>query len=249
MKPMSLTIRVVIGALCLIILLIAVSFLATPPAGATEVDDAVIAMHVQAHATKSAFICTSASPNEQDPPLSCSEYNTQGSLLMNQDVYVVVARADTGGISGVTFGIDYEGAEAGVGLDITGWSLCAGGLDFQSDGWPAPGSGNIVTWVKPEACATQLIGTDGVHGVAGAFYVYAYGSDVLVLRDHPLIESREQLAISDCSGAVAFPEPDSGILGWVGFGNRDSCNPCLRSCFIPTLPTTWGAIKSKYKTF
>lgn len=250
MKPMSLTVRVPIGALCLTTLLIGLSFLVVPPAGATGVDDVVIALHVQAHAEKAAFICTSASPSEQVLPLSCSDYNTQGSLRMSLDVYVVVARADTIGISGVTFGIDYEGARIGSGLDIIKWNLCANGLEFQSNGWPGPATGNIVTWVKPLDCATQLIGSDGVHGVVGSFYVYAYDEDILQIREHPLIESREQLAAADCSGATAFLDPDLGILGAAAFTNSPwSCNPCVAACMVPARSTTWGAIKKKYKTF
>ena len=241
MKPMSITLRVLIGAL--------LSFLVVQPAGATGVEEVVIALHVQAQAQKTGFICTSASPSNQVPPLSCAEYNTQGSLLMPLDVYVVVARVDTIGISGVTFGIDYEGAAIGTGLDIVEWTLCASGLEFQSDGWPGPTTGNIVTWLKPEGCATQLIGNDAVHGVVGAFSVYAYGKDTLWIRDHPLIESRERLAASDCTGAVAFLEPTSGILGWAGFGTDPGCNPCLIPCIVPVRPTTWGAIKTKYRTF
>lgn len=250
MKPMSLTLRVLIGALCLLILLIALSLLVVPPAGATGVDDVVIALHVQAHAEKAAFICTSASPSEQVLPLSCSDYNTQGSLHMLLDVYVVVARADTVGISGVTFGIDYEGGKIGSGLDIMTWNLCASGLEFQSNGWPGPATGNIVTWVTPAECATQLIGSDGVHGVVGAFYVYAYDEDILQIRDHPLIESRERLAAADCSGATAFLDPDSGILGAAAFTDHPwSCNPCVAPCIVPVRSTTWGAIKKKYRTF
>jgi len=250
MKPRSLTLRVVIGSLCLIILLIAFNVLIAPPAGASGVDDVVIALHVQAHVEKAAFLCTSTSPNEQDPPLSCSEYNTQGSLRMPLDVYVVVARGDTIGISGVTFGIDYDGAATGTGLDILSWNVCASGLEFQSTGWPGPATGNIVTWVAPEACATQLIGSDGVHGVVGAFYVYAYDEDILRLRDHPLIETQERLAASDCFGVTAFLDPDAGITGAAAFTNHPwSCNPCIAPCMVPARSTTWGALKRKYKTF
>jgi len=247
---MSLSLRVVIGALCLIILLVSLNVLIVPPAGASGVDDAVIAIHVQGHTEKAPLRCTSASPNEQVPPLSCSEYNTQGSLRMPLDVYVVVARGDTIGISGVTFGIDYDGAATGTGLDIVAWNVCATGLEFQSSGWPAPATGNIVTWVAPEACATQLIGSDGVHGVVGAFYVYAYGEDILRLRDHPLIESDERLAVSDCSGATGFLDPDTGITGAAAFTDHPwSCNPCIAPCIVPVRPTTWGSLKKKYRTF
>jgi len=47
------------------------------------------------------------------------------------------------GIGGAEFGISHEGS-------VEGWTLCTGGSEIPSEGWPDSGTGNAVTW--PGGC-------------------------------------------------------------------------------------------------
>jgi len=228
------------------------------PTWAAGVDDAVFSLHAQTTATKVSQICTSASPIDTTggaTPTPCSQYTTSWPLLQGADMYLVVAGVDTGGLSGATFGIDFNGTAIGDGIDIVSWTLCATGLEFASDGWPAPATGNLVTWLAPLQCAQlfvpQTLPTEGIHGVVGSFYVYAYTDDIFRVREHPLLLSDERVALTTCTGAgklFDWLDPNVGIFGRVAFGAGSGCNPCLEPCpnTTPTEPSTWGKIKTRY---
>jgi len=210
------------------------------------------ALHAQTHAAKATFVCTTADPNTNN--IACSDYVTNWPILSGTDVYLVLAQGDSTGFSGATFGITYNGTQ-GEGVDLVGnWTFCASGLEFPSDGWPGADTGNICTFLLPNDCQRTEIGTDGVHAVLGAFYIYAYGADKFRIREHPLIP-QGNLAIAECSGKSTTYPPEQYNLrtGWVGFGSQAGCNPCtvtdLNGCDpgVPTEPTTWGRIKSQYK--
>lgn len=203
------------------ILLLALS----PPSAPAATSTAKVALHVQAHATKASTICTSAAPTF----LPCSQYTTRGDLGKGYDVYVAVGQADTLGVAGLAFGIDYDD-EWGSGVDIVGpWFLCASGLEFPSNNWPAAGSGNILTW-NTASCGTQNLPPDGVHGIAGAFYMYAYTADTFSITKHMLVQGDPILAMANCEGA----QKDLLLsnVGSVEFSNNPNTtgfNPCLGS--------------------
>jgi hypothetical protein len=170
-------------------------------------------------------------------------------------LYLVVAGVDTGGLGGATFGIDFNGAAVGEGIDIVGWTLCATGLEFSSDGWPGPATGNIVTWLQPNECAQlfvpQTLPTEGIHGVVGAFYIYAYTDDVFRVREHSLIGSPNRVVLATCAGTTTVfdhTDPNVGVFGRAAFGVGTGCNPCVELCpnTTPTEPSTWGRIKTQY---
>ncbi len=193
-------------------------------ASAGTQDGAVFALHAQTHTTKTPNICPSgtapADPNSAGLP--CSQYNV-GHVPLNagQDVYLVVARGnETPGIAGLSCGVS---ATANVG--ILGWNLCAD-LDFPNGGWPASGGGNRITWSPGTNCQRTVIGTDGVHAVAGAFYVYAYGfGDLSITRNNGI--SPPELTVADCAAAqseitwapsaVNFGQHAVGFSTCVGF--------------------------------
>lgn len=209
------------------------------------------ALHVQSHAQKASYVCTTASPNTNN--IACSDYVTQWPLKTPADVYLVLAQGDSTGFSGATFGITYNGAPF-EGVTLVGeWTFCASGLQFPSDGWPGPDTGNIVTFLLPDGCQRTVLGSDGVHAVLGAFYIYAYTQDRFRVREHPLIP-QENLATADCSNKTTVYPPIEYTMrtGWVGFGTDPGCNPCTviddKGCDpVPVLPTTWGRIKSQYR--
>ena len=192
-----------------------------------------VALHISATTSKAGTICSTWSPNTKGIP--CSDYIVQGSLNQNVLVYMV-AQVDSlsSGIAGLTAGIEYNG-NLGQGVDVYSWTLCTDGLEFPNAGprgeWPAAGGGNLITWIT---CAGQRIGNDGLHGVVGAFGVYAYSADQLKITPNRNLEA-PTLTIANCSGGEV--QLDSTFAcGWAGFWTIGR-NPCrLRSTGIGDLP-------------
>jgi hypothetical protein len=238
----------------------------TRPAAGGEIPytNAVLAVHVADRTTKASTICGTSSPIDPGHPggqLSCSAFTSYGSLCAPYLVYLVVAKVDTSGISGASFGIEYNG-DPGLGVDVNSWTQCADGLPFTSNGlrgeFPASGGGLRLTWVE---CQQTVIGTEGIHAVLGALDVYAYSSDRLKITPNRPLDSGPELRIANCLGAEA--EVDSLYnAGWAGFGygSRGGYNPCdpvivepqpapkaAGPCPVPTKPATWGRIKSRYR--
>jgi hypothetical protein len=240
------------------------SLLATAFAGvafAGTQDQAVLALHVQAHAAKATLTCagqknnTSLDPNTKG--IHCGNYVIT-SKLVTSDVYLVVAngRADAG-VAGLSCGIDYPAA-----LSASGWILCAD-LDFPNGGWPSPGGGNRITWAPGTRCQDGSAPEDqdssvwdimnlmpghgrdygpgqyNVHAIAGAFYMYSYGG-AAVLQVTPNNGAGSELRVADCSSAESDVTMGGGAIGYNG---ASGFNPCLS--IVPTEVTTWGAIKAK----
>jgi len=160
-------------------------------------------------------------------PGPCSTYPTTGLIGHAYDVYVLATAYDTSGIGGASLGIRYDEVP-GAGLDIYSWTLCAN-ADAPVSGpygpWPAPRSGNRILW---SSCPRgPIYEDDGIHAVAGSFYVYAYSNDMLVLLndDVPLevVDCKSvgrPISENDC-GCVKFSSGNSGF----DFG----FNPCASS--------------------
>jgi len=203
-------------------------------------------------------------------PLSCFDYSVSCEPMGAGEVYLVIGKAGTEGVAGVSFGISYGGSSQ-VGIDpawVT-WTPCADGLQFpNSDGvhgdFPQPGGGIRVTWSLAGGCPAatqQVIGAHGAHAVVGVFYVYAYSPDVLRVTPNNNITGGPELAIVSCAGVTTDllqiwgPQLASTILGQVGFNQMGlnpcgypPCEPCPQSapCITPIRPTTWGKIKARY---
>ncbi len=215
--------------------------------------NAVFALHAKAHTTKPVSICTTRSPNS-GTPIPCTSYVTQWPLATSADVYLVVARGDSvTGIVGASCGVQYNQA-VGMGVDMHGWTLCA---DLESisagpnGGWPNSGGGNRMTWVASTNCQRTVAGDQGVHAVAGAFYVYAYGTDVLNLTENKNVAFPE-LAVANCSGHTDhLPWARVAFVTFSAGGVLEGCNPCTEpnaSCErpVPALPTTWSNLKQRF---
>ena len=87
--------------------------------------------------------------------------------------------------------------------------FCASGLEFpngptgsSTDEWPASGGGNRLTWDSSIDCQTTTLGMDGVHAVAGSFYVYAYSDDLFQVTPNNNLSTAPELQVGDCSEAV-----------------------------------------------
>lgn len=114
---------------------------------------------------------------------SCTSVASQGVLYpVAYDAYVVVADVDSlAGVAGLQFGISYNGTEH-AGLDVFGWYSCAD-LEFPQSGWPASGTGTILSWISNTHCARP----SGAQVIpAGYFYCAAYDADVLSLTTRPV---------------------------------------------------------------
>ncbi len=213
-------------------------------------DLAVIAVHVQAHASKASDICGPLNPNNQG--LGCASYTTEWPTHSGADVYIVVAGADPGpGIAGVSCGI---AADPNVG--IFGWKLCAD-LEFPNSGWPASGAGNRITWTPLTNCQVTSPAGLSVHAVAGALYVYAYGDGQLILTPNDGINPPEY-KVADCASSESELQYSENFPPSIGFGGVGGWNPCgcpfigkpgvasVPGC-SPVQVTTWGNIKAGYR--
>lgn len=213
-----------------------------------------VALHVSATTSKTSVLCTtwSPAPAPVGQNIPCSNFVTQGALLVDQLVYVVVAQADTpafsGGVAGAQFGIDYNG-NSGQGVDVSTWTLCAEqGLEFPNAGprgdFPAAGGGNRVTWA---VCQDLRIGNEGIHTVVGVFQVYAYTDDKMRLTPNRNLQTGSTFVLANCAAVESTYVDSLDRLGIAAFGTDPGCNPCIQQpCIVPTYPVTWGRIKSLY---
>ena len=191
------------------------------------------------------------SPNYTNTP--CDQYTVTGPAPGASTVYLVVADAGTEGVAGISFGIDYSG-HTGVGIDpvFVTFTPCADGLMFPNDGghgdFPMPKGGVRMTWNTSTSCPKQVIGSHGVHAVAGSFYVYAYSGDVLkVTPNNNLFNSPPELLIADCLGQstdllATHPGGQGDLLmGKVGFAEQQllGFNPC-GGLAMPTPVGQWS---------
>ena len=181
-------------------------------------------------------------------------------------VFLVLGQGGGIGFIGASCGIDYDGtgdpvpAYNGTGISpaFVTFTLCTDGLSFPNgpdnpgpyEGeFPSPAGGLRVTW---STCQNIDQGGIGVHSTIGAFYVYAYGEDVLRVTPNNNLQSGAELGISTCGGGttnlldVFPPEVVGATMGAVHFGGDGSqgYTPCG---VVPVLPSTWGKIKQQYQ--
>jgi hypothetical protein len=182
------------------------------------------------------------------------------------DVWVLVCNgSDSLGVAGLEYGIEYDGA-FGSGVDITSWQLCAD-LEFTSGGYPAAGSGNLITWEPSQNCQndpaefhgfggggqgdTNPNGKQGVRGsviaVAGVFRVNIWGSDTMEITPRPV---SGKLAVADCRAAVDNLTNKLVARGGIAAfcSNYNGYNFCAKGALAGEQETTWGKIKTKYET-
>jgi hypothetical protein len=225
-------------------------------------DDARFALHRQAAiTTKVNTVCTTSSPSSAG--ISCESYVTSAPAPGYSLVYFVVGHAPAVGVSGVSFGIDYNGrAGAQNGIDPTHnmFYMCADGLPFHNgvdldqDGvvgpdedFPAPRGGTRITWVT---CANATVG-GSVHAIIGALQCYAYSPDQLSITPNNNLTSGPELAVHTCDNSVTqllevFPAwVHWRLMARVDFGGGWGHNACSSDPY-PVEPATWGALKTKY---
>ena len=193
-----------------------------PPPPAPSNFDAKLVLHAS-DAPTGVPLCA----HPELPTRPCSGYNTSRAESTGTFVYLVVGQADpVAGIRYVSCGIDYTGSP-GVGINPASvyWHGCADGSEIPNDGgngnWPAPAGGIQVTW---NTCQTNEIIPDNVHGVVGAFYVYAYGNALFKLTQNNNLASGPELKVADC--AFALYDLPISHAGFVEFKTGRGYNPC-----------------------
>ena len=164
------------------------------------------------------------------------------------------------GLAGVSCGIQYNNA-AGAGVDVFGWQLCAD-LEFTNGDlagcppdvppceWPISRGGNRITWVSTTNCQQTIAGDQGVHAVAGVFYLFAYSPDVFYLTENKNLQIPE-LAVANCKAATDYlPWGRTAFLTFSASGTELGCNPCTEAdvdCSGTAVePTTWGRLKTTF---
>lgn len=173
-----------------------------------------------------------------DPPPCDENVQVSGELYLPYYAYVCVFNGDrTLGVSGLQFSIRYD-AGANSGVDVWEWHSCAT-LEFAEPGWPASGTGNVITWDPENACQRRVpSGGEGVTAVAGYFYLTAYSDDLLEVAPHPAIGD---VRVADCNAKEYILRPDHyGALGFSDDGNTKGVLPCSS---VEVENTTWSGIK------
>jgi len=182
-----------------------------------------ILLHVRSVTTKN--ICTAGAPSD------CRDAVTEGALISGNGpyyfVYLLGARGNLPDIAGLQMGIHYENGcpgdrNNGDRLDIFGWMLCAT-LEFAMPGWPAPNSGNLITWDAVHQCQS------GETAIAGYFYVGCYASaDILRLIPRP-VDGVAKFA--NCNSVeTILPAASLGSASFSSGGAIPGCNPCDGPC-------------------
>lgn len=140
------------------------------------------------------------------------------------------------GIGGAQFGIRYDAADQS-GVDVFAWNLCAT-IEFPMSGWPASGTGTLITWDTTSRCQKNEV------GVAGYFYCGAYSTDAFWLTARP-VDGYMKVADCEAQEIVLDAVSSAGMARFTLGGDDDGCNPCTYSCFqSPVQNTTWSRIKS-----
>ena len=190
-------------------------------------------------------------------PLGCSDKNAviSGTLLTEYFAIACVFNAtpkdfdpEDYGISGVQFGIDYDGGSQS-GVDILSWTTCADGLDIPSDNWPSPKSGTTITWIVDrdtgDGCQDNVPGAaeDGVTAIIGYFSLTAYSTDQLSVIENRTLQS-PFLGVTTCpfGNTYEIPLEQTGTLGFSSDLSETGNIPCVHHVG----ETTWGRIKSTY---
>lgn len=210
------------------LLLVSLLGLSTPtsPACAGSIFVPRMALHLLPVTGKNACERSAAAP-------ACNAIVTRGDLYpASYFGYLLVTSADpTAGLAGLELGLEYNGAPH-QGVDILTWVNCAS-LNFPQLGWPAAGTGNVITWDSHVRCQRNEPagpGT-GVVAAAGYFYLAAYSADVLRIVPRQL---NNLAAIANCSNVEVHMEGDGqhhdpSLLGAATFssgGGSPGFNPC-----------------------
>ena len=197
------------------------SFDSSAPALSGTQDDARFALHAQS--VKAGNSCVDSDPTSSGIP--CSQYTTEWPVGAAANVYVVIVQGDApAGITAAAFGMNYDPVP-GSGVDVISWTQCSD-VEFLKGGpngeWPAPGSGIWLSW---GACNQSVVENEGLHVVAGSFYVYAYDDDLMRVTANEVTLDEPQFVLMDCD-FMETTLPPSTPGGEIAFGTGSGITPC-----------------------
>lgn len=220
--------------------LIAWALVCSGPALAADNSSSAIALHIPPHGTPAT--CTLPSLRRHTIQTDTSEPFTYVYLL------VCNASAETG-ISGLECGLSYQGGASPVGgespINIFSWHFCAD-HESSTNGWPAPLSGNRISWDANHCQRTRSDPSDSqsVIAIAGYFYVGIYDVSRLRVWAHPE-DSKAQ--VTDCNGNAAdLTHLEPLRMGQAGFEGAGGYNPCF-PYVVPTERRSWSSLKAGYR--
>ena len=154
------------------------------------------------------------------PVEKAADIRTAAALGDRFFIYVLIADIDAeAGISGMQFGISYNGNE-GEGVDVISWQECSL-YNFHLEDWPGADTGNLLTWDQNTDCQTKPV------VVAGYFVVEAHSADRFKLSPRP-VDGLARLAACGVGTHNSQEKLDTlpvENLGWVDFGGGEGYNP------------------------
>jgi hypothetical protein len=216
--------------------LVVVVLLTGLPVGLFAADCSTITLHVVGYSNDNT--CSENSPLATIPPTPCSQFTTKGDLGEAYNLYMVAVRPNGEGVGQMGFGISYDGA-TGQGVDVRSWTSCAD-LEFTSGNWPESGSGSRLYWVSTN-CQTTVVQPDGVHAVAGVFYVYAYSADSFQVTKRQQANP-PRLTVANCANIEEDIVVSPGRVDFSAGAVSPGYNPCVPA----TAPAAALALTSEW---
>ncbi len=213
---------------CTAVVVVLLPLLSLVPAAALAgpVSNAAIALHLMSPTGKSVCTRTGTKP-------ICSQIVTRGDLLPSSYfAYVLVTDGSVSeGVAGLQFGVSYAAASE-MGVDVYAWTSCAD-LQFAMDGWPASGTGIVLTWDSTTNCQRYTPSGDslGVVATVGFFYVTAYSADTLRVTTWPadgmaMVASCTAIPDTLESSTLHPSPPRLGTAVFSQGGTVSGYNPC-----------------------
>lgn len=205
-----------------------------PAARAGTQDNAKVALHVASWCDKAlpSTCCNFFGPLSESPRKACADFSTEWSgVAFFYRPWLIVAQADAQfGISEISYGLEWD--PSGTGVAFFGESACFGTSTSQISGAQA---GFRFVW---DDCQTDVVANDGVHAIAGSFYIYAYGAGQLAVTPNYL-DGETALVVWDCNGDRSEVTAPGGVVGF----QMPGFNPCVDKG-VPALGSTWSKIKA-----
>jgi len=205
-------------------------------------DEAKIALHLQAHQAKNQ--CSTYAP---DTTLACdgvtktSNLVVTGSTGVSYDMYLVVVDVPPAeGLRAIEFGIEYDGTPLS-GLDPYGSVMCSD-LLFANSNWPNGDATAAATYTW-STCQNTVDPSDPQGEcaiVCGSIYCYAYNPDTACI----VVKPSGYYDATDCGLNTVDLLPNfPANRGCAGFG-QPGTDPCLGG--VPVKESTWGQLKRQF---
>lgn len=171
-----------------------------------------------------------------DATLSCGSVNNGPDGFGDTFVWVIVG--DVGSeIGGAQFGVEYDS-----GVQVALWQPCTGGEQIPQVGWPASGTGNVLTY--SQGCYRP----PGNLAKVGFFYVSSGSVGAMRITDDPRFGEAMTFGCGVTGGGDGGKYPACDYNGSLVFGGGTGYLPADCRCSgPPTVDRTWTTIKDSYR--